>query len=336
MTEAMKRALATALFALLALLSAGAPSPRRIHLWHAYRDDELAALVAILAQWKGEPVDAVSIPYDAYNAKLAAAIPLGDGPDLFIAEHKYLGDFRYRKLVAPVGDALEPGVFSAPALAAVREGDVAWAVPLSNKCVALYVNTDLAARAPADLEGMVDLVGALPPGVVPLAFETRNAYYVAAILSAFGGALLDDHDRFGLIGPDAVRAVELDRWLIEQRAAPEDADGALVTQLFGSGQAAFAISGPWLAASLGGKGLHYRVEQLPLRARHRPADAPAPRRRVGDARARRRRPARGARAGPPPRRPRGRARSAPATARPPPAATSSCPRATCAPSPSRP
>ena len=200
----MKRALVTALFALLALL------PRRalaapIHLWHAYRDDELAALVAILAQWKGEPVSAVSIPYDAYNAKLAAAIPLGDGPDLFIAEHKYLGDFRYRKLVAPVGDALEPGVFSAPALAAVRDGDVAWAVPLSNKCVALYVNTALVDHTPADLEGMADLAGKLGPGVVPLAFETRNAYYVAAILSAFGGALIDDQDRFGFIGPDAVR-----------------------------------------------------------------------------------------------------------------------------------
>ena len=263
----MKRALVTALFALLALL------PRRalaapIHLWHAYRDDELAALVAILAQWKGEPVDAVSLPYDAYNAKLAAAIPLGDGPDLFIAEHKYLGDFRYRKLVAPVCDALEPGVFSAPALAAVRDGEVAWAVPLSNKCVALYVNTDLVSRVPGDLEGMVDLVGTIrsPSGaaVVPLAFETRNAYYVAAIFSAFGGALLDDQDRFGLVGPAAVRAIELDRWLIEKHAAPEDADGALVTNLFGSGQAAFAISGPWLAASLGGKNLHYRVEQLPI------------------------------------------------------------------------
>ncbi len=212
---------------------------------------------------EGRARRAVSIPYDAYNAKLAAAIPLGDGPDLFIDEHKRLGDFRYRKLVAPVGDALEPGVFSAPALAAVRDGDVAWAVPLSNKCVALYVNTALVDHTPADLEGMADLAGKLGPGVVPLAFETRNAYYVAAILSAFGGALIDDQDRFGFVGPDAVRAVELDRWLIEKHAAPEDADGALVTDLFGSGQAAFAISGPWLAASLGGKNLRYRVEQLP-------------------------------------------------------------------------
>ena len=263
----MKRALLHALPALLALLALLLParaSAAPIHLWHAYRDDELKALEAILAQWKGEPVDAVSIPYDAYNSKLAAAIPHGDGPDLFIAEHKLLGDFRYHKLVAPVGDALEEGVFSAPALSAVRDGDVAWAVPLSNKCVALYRNTDLARAAPADLEDLVDLVGKLPPRVFPLVYQTRDAYFLAAIFSGFGGTLLDDKDQFGLIGPGAVRAVELNRWMVERHAVPEDIDGALVTNLFGSGQAAFAISGPWLAASLTAKGLHYVVEKLPV------------------------------------------------------------------------
>jgi arabinogalactan oligomer/maltooligosaccharide transport system permease protein len=235
-----------------------------IRLWHAYRDDELKALEAVLALWKGEPVDAVSIPYDAYQSKVSNAVPLGEGPDLFINEHKVLGDYRHLKVVAPVGDALEPGVFSEPALAAVTDGGVAWAVPLSQKCVALYVNTDLVKQVPPDLEGFTDLAGKLPNGAFPLAFETKNPYYVAALLSAFGGELLDTQDQFGLSGPAAVRAVELDRWLVEKRAVPEDADGDLVTKLFGEGQAAFAISGPWLAASLSGKPVHYRVAKLPV------------------------------------------------------------------------
>ncbi|MFT3767186.1 MAG: extracellular solute-binding protein [Minicystis sp.] len=167
-------------------------------------------------------------------------------------------------MVAPVGDALEAGVFSEPALAAVRDGEVAWAVPLSVKCVALYVNTDLVKDVPPDLESFADLAGKLPSGAFPLAFETKNPYYVAGLLSAFGGELLDRNDQFGLFGPNAVRAVELDRWLVERGAVPEDADGDLVTKLFGAGQAAFAISGPWLAASLGGKGIHYRVATLPI------------------------------------------------------------------------
>jgi arabinogalactan oligomer/maltooligosaccharide transport system permease protein len=265
------RAFAALLLAIAALLVPARALAAPIHLWHAYRDAEQEALEAVLAMWKGEPVDAVSIPYDAYQSKVANAVPLGEGPDLFINEHKVLGDYRHLGVVAPVGDALEPGVFSAPAIEAVSEGGVAWAVPLSQKCVALYVNTDLVKEVPPDLESFADLRGALPPGVFPLAFETKNPYYVAALLSAFGGELLDKDDHFGLFGPAAVRAVELDRWLLDRRAVPEDADGDLVTKLFGAGQAAFAISGPWLAASLRDKPVRYRVAELPVvRATGRP------------------------------------------------------------------
>ncbi len=184
------RAILPVLLALLALLAPARAHAAPIRLWHAYRDKELAALEAILARWKGEPVEALSIPFNAYKSKVAAAVPLGEGPDLFIEEHKLLGSFRHRKVIAPVGDALEPGVFAAPALAAVTYDGEAWAVPLSQKCVALYVNTDLAGEVPPYLEGFADLVGKLPGGAYPLAFESKNPYYVAAILSAFEGRLL--------------------------------------------------------------------------------------------------------------------------------------------------
>ncbi len=278
LSTARWRPLLTALLALLALLlparsMAAPPQTASIHLWHGYRDNEAKALEAILSTWKGAPVDATAVPYDAYASKLAAAIPLGEGPDLFIDTHQRLGDYRYQKLVAPVGDALEPGVFSAPALAAVSDGDVAWAVPLSNKCVALYVNTDLVKEVPADLEGIADLEGKLPPGVFPLAYEANHVYGFAGILAAFGVRLLDPGDKFGFVGPGAERAVELARFLVEHKVVPEDADGALVANLFGSGQAAFAINGPWLAASLGGKPVRYRVTTLPIvRATGKPMD----------------------------------------------------------------
>ena len=96
----------------------------------------------------------LALPYDAFAAKLAAAIPLGEGPDIYIDAHERLGDYRSRKIVAPVGDALDGDAGYAPqALAAVRIDGQVFAVPLSQKCVALYVNTELAPQVPADLEG---------------------------------------------------------------------------------------------------------------------------------------------------------------------------------------
>lgn len=244
---------AAALAALLLLLSPALAAAAPIRLWHAYRDDEARALGAIVAAFKGAEVELLSLPFDAYASKLQAAIPMGEGPDLFIDAHERLGDYRARKLVAPVGDALEPGgeaVFQAPALAAVRQEGQILGLPISQKCMALYMNTALVREAPAYLEDIAALAGALPQGVYPLAYEASNAYAHMPILAAFGGAMLDEDDQFGFVGPGPERSLELVRSLIDRRIVPEDANGALVTDLYNSGRAAFAISGPWFVGGL--------------------------------------------------------------------------------------
>jgi arabinogalactan oligomer/maltooligosaccharide transport system permease protein len=241
-----------------------------IRVWHGYGAEEERALAEILARWKGEPIETLSLPYDAYASKLAAAIPLGEGPDLFIDSHERLGDYRARKIVAPVGDALEITAFSPPTLAAVTLDGAAWGVPLSQKCLALYVNTDLVKEVPPDLEGIADLAATLPPGVFPLAYEAQGPYALSALFSAFDVRLLDDREQYAFVGPDAERAVLMARSLLDRHVVPPEPDGAVVKDSFRSGQAAFAISGPWLAAGLGDK-VRYQVARLPrVRATGKP------------------------------------------------------------------
>jgi arabinogalactan oligomer/maltooligosaccharide transport system permease protein len=259
-----RRGLAALVAFALAMLVASSALAAPIRLWHAYRGDEEKALEQLVKELSPGPVELLALPYDAFGSKLAAAIPLGDGPDLFIDTHERLGDYRARGLVAPVGDALEPAAFVPKALAAVQIDGQAFAVPLSQKCVALYVNTDLVREVPPDLEGIAALRATLPRDVFPLAYEVMGAYGHSPILAAFGGELLAPNDQFGFVGPGAERSLAFVRGLLAQGAVPEDADGALVTSLFKSGKTAFAISGPWLAADLGAvPGLHYRVAPLP-------------------------------------------------------------------------
>ncbi|HVY46127.1 MAG TPA: extracellular solute-binding protein, partial [Minicystis sp.] len=260
------RVLATAIVALVAALS-----PARaladgaiLRLWHGQRGDEEKALQQILARWKGPPVDVLAVPYDALGSKIAAAVPLGEGPDVYIDSHERVGDYRARGIVGPAGDALEPGAFAPYALAAVTDGGVAWAVPLTPKCLALYVNDDLAKGSPESLEAIADLAPSLPEGTFALAWQAGLAYAHAPLFAAFGGHMLEPGDAFGFVGPAAERSVLLAKGLVDRGVVPEDADGALVTDLFKNGRAAYAISGPWLAADLGGaRHLRYHVESLP-------------------------------------------------------------------------
>jgi arabinogalactan oligomer/maltooligosaccharide transport system permease protein len=113
------------------------------------------------------------------------------------------------------------------------------------------VNEALAPASPPDLEAIAELQPRLASGIFALAWQPGLAYAEAPLLGAFGGHLLGPNDAFGFVGPEAERAVALSRSLVEKGVVPEDADGALVTDLFRSGHAAYAISGPWLAADLG-------------------------------------------------------------------------------------
>jgi arabinogalactan oligomer/maltooligosaccharide transport system permease protein len=252
---------AALVFAWVWLFAAVAQAGEPIRLWHAYRGAEQAALEEILASFDGE-VELLAVPYDAYAAKLESAIPLGEGPHVYIDAHERLGDFHERGIVAPVPFVLAEA-YPTRLTAAVTIGGEVLAVPISQKCLALYLNTELVDVAPETLEEIAAWRD-LPDGTFPLAYEARGAYAHAAVLAAFGGALLDvAADDYAFEGPEAARSLELVASLIAAGVVPEDADGALVTKLFASGQAAAAISGPWLAADLP-PGLAHTVTLLPI------------------------------------------------------------------------
>ena len=251
--------------ALAWLVPTATQAQERLRLWHAYRGAEEQALQQIVAEFDGS-VEVLAVPYDAYGSKLASSIPLGEGPHLYIDAHERLGDYRARQIVAPwPGTNLDEGYVEPATQAVMHEGRV-WALPLSLKSLALYVNEDLVAEPPATLEEIERLRGTLGDDVVPLAYEAQSAYAHAALLSAFGGRLFDDEtSSYAFVGPAAERSLRRVQALISNGVVVPDADGALVTDLFKSGRAGLAISGPWLASDLDSTGptVRYRVVPLP-------------------------------------------------------------------------
>jgi arabinogalactan oligomer/maltooligosaccharide transport system permease protein len=256
-------------------------------LWHSYRGDEERALASVVrtfeASHAGVTVEVLAIPFEAYAAKLEAAVPRAHGPDLFIQAHQWIGSYLDERLIEPIGAAFpdeDVAAFDATATRAVTWGGVRYAVPIANKCVALYVNTDLVPRTPATLEALTDRAAvlyrtpkrppddALPAGVFPLAYASDNAYYHAPFLHAFGGRLVLEAagtpTQFAFYGEAAARSLDFVRGMVTAGEIPVEPSGALVKELFTTGHAAAVIDGPWLAADLGaGLGIHYRVEPLP-------------------------------------------------------------------------
>jgi arabinogalactan oligomer/maltooligosaccharide transport system permease protein len=259
-------ALACAVWASAAGGAAVAQTPADpLILWHAYGDGEAEALSKVLAAFEvahpGERVQAVRLPFGVLASRLESAVPTGNGPDLFIDAHERLGRYAQRGVVEPLDPAQDPTWDATLAslepahVDALRHDGRLYGWPLSAKAIALFINRRLVkSDIPPDAPLEARLRQPFPDGVWPLAVEGEDAYFAAPFFHAYGASLFASgrfalaHD--GAATPEATAALTRIAALFRDRLIPPEPDGALVGRLFGSGQAAYAISGPWLAASL--------------------------------------------------------------------------------------
>jgi arabinogalactan oligomer/maltooligosaccharide transport system permease protein len=248
---------------------AESPAGTSVTLWHSYRGNEERALLQVVADYQrihpDRHVEVLALPFEAFSSKLSSAVPLGHGPDLFVEAHERLGSYLRDGIVSPIDAGLPDGDVSAydeTALRAVTVDGVRYGVPLASKCLALYRNPKLLPHPPATLEELASDTVGIPAGGYPFAYDSTSAFYHAPFLHAFGGRMVDDAGNFAFVGPDTEASLSFVRQLQQTRQVPQEASGALLKELFVTGQTAAVIDGPWLAADLG-TDLDYVVDPLP-------------------------------------------------------------------------
>jgi len=239
-----------------------------LKLWHAYRGGEEKALessVKLFERESGRKVELLALPYDVFASKLMAAIPHGVGPDVFIFAHERLRLFSRMGLLAAVDGEIDRPSYFPNTIEALEADGKLYGYPLSLKCLALYVNTQLVPRVPGttdELRGLLSRLSSAGDNRFGLAYESGDFYLHAPFLFGFGGRLFDDTARAVFDTPEMARSLAFVKDLQDRRLIPEEASGALVKSLFGDGRAAMAISGPWFAGEIP-KTVAYSVFPLP-------------------------------------------------------------------------
>ncbi len=270
MNRSFKGVLLAALSALMLVPAVYGQARTSIVLWHSYGEREERGLSAAIAAFESAhpeyDVQTNAIPFGAYASKLEAAIPVRRGPDLFIDAHDRISSYREARLIQPVGD-VDPALraeFDAAHLEALTLEGALFGLPISVKSAVLFVNEDLASGREIDsLEALEAFAASLPSDVFPLAWDADDTYQFAALLHAYGGELLDSDGNYRFVGPRAEQALEHLLRLLRTRTIPEETSYELVRDLFRSGHAVTAISGPWFANDLGHE-LRWSVRPLPI------------------------------------------------------------------------
>ena len=270
------RALRVCALVLAACSSSRTPA---VVLWHSYTGAEREAFEATAAKWNAEhpdkPLVLVAVPHSSFADKISAAVPRGNGPDLFIYAQDRIGDWADSGIIEPIEfwvDDARADRFGEQALGAMAYRGSLWGLPLAVKSLALFYNADLVATPPATTDELGKLAAKLP-GRFVLAYSNVDLYGHAPWLHGFGGRVLDDAGHFAIATPEAARAMEFAKHLVDDHLAPPDEQDTQVQGDFNKGKAAMVMQGPWFIPSISPE-LHWKVAPLPIISETGKAAAP--------------------------------------------------------------
>jgi maltose-binding protein MalE len=206
--------------------------------------------------------------------RLVVAGPTGEGPDIIIGAHDWLGELVTSGVVAPLDLSAVAGDFSEASLQAFNYEGQTYGLPYAVENIALIRNTDLVPDAPATFEDLAETaLGLAADGTVeiPLALQENgngDPFHNYPLFTALGGYVFG-LNADGSYNPDDI-GIDSEGGLAAAQAFSDwAADGLIdvditydiMTESFGNGSAPFAITGPWALPSF--EDVNFVVEPIP-------------------------------------------------------------------------
>jgi arabinogalactan oligomer / maltooligosaccharide transport system substrate-binding protein len=249
------------------------------------RQPIIEEIAATFAEENGITVAVQELEFGQIREQMSLAAPAGNGPDVIIGAHDWLGELVANGVVEPLDVSGVAAGFQQVGIDAFTYEGQTYGLPYAIENIALVRNTDLVPEAPATFEEMIQVASdfkaqnANDPTYQGIALQVGpegDAYHLQPILSAFGGYIFAQNDDGTYdpddLGIDSEGGLAAAQFLSDQAAAgllSADTSYDVMIESFGSGKAAFAITGPWaLSQSDNGfiaTGVPYEVTPIPAR-----------------------------------------------------------------------
>lgn len=270
----------------LVLLCACAPKvdPDSVVLWTAFEGKELETLRRLVSDYETAEktkVQLLKVPFANFQQKVLVAAPAGQGPDLLIGPHDWLGLLQTAELLAPAPTEIistDDDSFYDIAKRCVTFDGTIYSVPMMMECVVLARNTELCPERPETLEQLVASAQACSernPELLGFAYELNDFYFTGAFLAGFGADFLApfsqlplDLDRLNFATPEGVEGA---RWVsnlarrsgAEFSLVPLDMKNDIAVELFLKGRLGMMLCGPWNVGAVRDSGVAYALDPLP-------------------------------------------------------------------------
>ena len=264
-----------ALLMVLALSAAAlASTPGELLIW---ADDTRAPVMEELGrQFEaafGVPVKVTELGFGDIRSQLGVAGPAGEGPDLIVAAHDWLGELVVNGLIEPIDLGPLAADFEQVTLDAFTWGDTLYGVPLAFESIGLIYNKALVPEPPKTWDELLAIASELTDrerGYYGFLMQMPDPYHTFPLFSATGGYVfginpdgtLNPLD-VGLNNEGSVRGLEVFDDLIESGLLPVGTDYNTMTSLFYQGRVGMIISGPWALGGAREAGIDFGFTRIP-------------------------------------------------------------------------
>ena len=235
--------------------------------------DSLKEIAKSWGQEQGITV-AVQIVANDLQPAFITANQAGNGPDIVMGAHDWIGNLLQNSAIRPV--VLSPEAeanYSDIALKAVTYDGQIYATPYAVECLGLFVNKALTqVTEPATIEEMVEAGTAAGTELIlsQAVDEKGDAYNMEPIYTAAGGYLFGKNPDgsynskdLGIGKEGSIRAAEKIGQLGKQGVLRKSVTAANHISLFTDAKAPYLISGPWALADIKKAGIDYQLTRIP-------------------------------------------------------------------------
>ncbi|HSM65342.1 MAG TPA: maltose ABC transporter substrate-binding protein, partial [Ilumatobacteraceae bacterium] len=237
------------------------------------RTPVLEPIAASFSEAEGVNVQVLEVPFDEIRDNLSVQGPAGEGPDIIIGAHDWLGELVSNGVVEPLDLGPAASEYSEVAIEAFTYDGQTYGLPYAIENIALIRNVDLVPEAPATFEELEEIaLGLQADGTVtvPLAVQQDPAdpYHNYPLFTAMGGYVFAQDedgsynaDDLGIDSEGGLAAAQKFAEWSEAGLISKDVSYAVMIDSFSSGQAPFAITGPWAVGEFGD--VDFVVEPVP-------------------------------------------------------------------------
>ncbi|HCF37461.1 MAG TPA: maltose ABC transporter substrate-binding protein [Thermosipho africanus] len=221
----------------------------------------------------GIDVEVVQVNFDDIKSKFLTAAPAGEGADIIVGAHDWVGELAANGLLEPIPVLPEKDQYLPTPLQAFTYNGKLYGIPYAFDGPALIYNKDYVEEPPKTFDELIELAKQIQEEyegeVRGLVYDFKNFYFSSYAIFGFGGYVFGEKDGkinvkdVGLANEGAIKGMKLLKRLVDEGLLESGDNYNVMDNLFKDGQAAMIINGPWAVPGWKEAGIDFGVAPIP-------------------------------------------------------------------------